>query len=100
MPEKYTTSYSAKRIHSDGKAEDAKVLLARECSVKLLLDGKIFTTLFASPLELRELAVGHLITEGILTFDQIENVTVKEDEVYVETKNQKKRKNNTFKLKS
>ena len=85
MPEKYTTFYPAKRIYSNGKAEDTEVLLARECPIKLFLDGKIFTTLFSSPLELRELAVGHLITEGILTFNQIENVTVKKDKVYVET---------------
>lgn len=92
MPEKYTTFYPAKRIYPDGKTEDTKVLLARECPIKLFLDGKIFTTLFSSPLELRELAVGHLITEGILTFDQIENVTVKKDEVYVETQKQKQKK--------
>jgi FdhD protein len=30
MAEKYTTSYSAKRIYSDGRAEDTEVLLARE----------------------------------------------------------------------
>jgi FdhD protein len=97
MPEKYTTSYSVKRIHSDGKAEDIKVLLARECPIKLFLDGKTFTTLFSSPLELRELAVGHLITEGILTFDQIRDVTVKEDAVYVET--QKEREKQYFQTK-
>jgi FdhD protein len=91
MPEKYTTFYPAKRMYPDGKVEDTKVLLARECPIKLFLDGKIFTTLFSSPLELRELAVGHLITEGILTFDQIENVTVEKDEVYVKTQKQKKK---------
>ncbi|AKB42782.1 formate dehydrogenase accessory sulfurtransferase FdhD [Methanosarcina vacuolata] len=76
MPEKYTTSYPAKRIHSDGRAEDVKVLLAKECPVKLFLNGKLFTTLFASPLELKELAVGHLITEGVISFREIENVEV------------------------
>jgi FdhD protein len=99
MPEKFTTFYPAKKIYPDGKTEDTIVLLARECPIKLFLDGKIFTTLFSSPLELRELAVGHLITEGILTFDQIENVTVKKDEVYVEIQKQKKREKRYFQTK-
>jgi len=35
MSEKYTTPYPARRIHSDGRAEDTEVLLAKECPVKL-----------------------------------------------------------------
>jgi FdhD protein len=85
MSEKYTTLYPARRIHSDGRAEDTKVLLAKECPVKLFLDGKPFTTLFASPLELKELAVGHLITEGILNFREIAGVEVEGNEVHVLT---------------
>ncbi len=86
MPEKYTTYYPAKRIYSDGRTEDIKVLLARECPVKLFLDGKLFTTLFASPLELKELAVGHLITEGIVSFRGIESVEVEGNEVNILTR--------------
>ncbi len=77
MPEKNTTSYPAKRIYSDGRAEDTEVQLARECSVKLFLNEKIFTTLFASPLELKELAIGHLITEGAVNFREITEIDVK-----------------------
>ncbi|MCC4765867.1 formate dehydrogenase accessory sulfurtransferase FdhD [Methanosarcina sp. DH1] len=89
MPEKYTTSYPAKRIHSDGRAEDVKVLLAKECPVKLFLNGKLFTTLFASPLELKELAVGHLITEGVISFREIENVEVDGRAVHILTRKEK-----------
>ncbi|MGB9938536.1 formate dehydrogenase accessory sulfurtransferase FdhD [Methanosarcina sp.] len=89
MPEKYTISYPAKRIHSDGRAEDVKVLLARECPVKLFLDGNFFTTLFASPLELKELAVGHLITEGVVSFREIENVEIEGGEVHILTRKDK-----------
>ncbi len=89
MPEKYTTPYPAKKIYSDGRAEDIKVLLARECPVKLFLNGKLFTTLFASPFELKELAVGHLITEGVVSFGEIENVEVKRSEVYILTREDK-----------
>jgi FdhD protein len=86
MPEKYTTPHPAKRIYSDGRSEDVKVLLAKECSVKLFLNGKLFTTLFASPLELKELAVGHLITEGIVSFREIENIEVEGSTVRVRTR--------------
>ena len=85
MPEKYTTPYPARRIYSDGRAEDTEVLLARECPVKLFLDGKSFTTLFASPLELKELAVGHLITEGVVNFREITEIEVKDNEIHVLT---------------
>jgi len=83
MPEKYTTPYPARRIHSDGRAEDTEVLLAKECPVKLFLDGNPFTTLFASPLEQKELAIGHLITEGIISFREIAGVEVEGSEVHV-----------------
>ncbi len=89
MPEKYTTPYPVKKIYSDGRAEDIKVLLARECPVKLFLNGKLFTMLFASPFELKELAIGHLITEGVVSFGEIENVEVKSNEVYILTREDK-----------
>lgn len=89
MPEKYTTPYPAKRIHSDGRAEDVKVLLAKECPVKLFLDGKLFTTLFSSPYELKELAIGHLLTEGVVSFREIENVETEGSEVRIRTRKDK-----------
>jgi FdhD protein len=85
MPEEYTISYPAKRIRSDGRAEETKVLLARESPVKLYLNGKIFTTLFVSPLELKELAIGHLITEGTVNFNEIIEIEVKDDGINVLT---------------
>lgn len=89
MPGKYTTPYPARRIHSDGRAENAEVLLAKECPVKLFINKKLFTTLFASPLELKELAVGHLITEGILGLREIAGVEVEGSEVHILTQKEK-----------
>ncbi len=86
MPEKYTTLYPARRVHSSGRAEETKVLLARECPVKLFLNGKAFTTLFASPLELKELAVGHLVTEGAIKFSEITQIEEKGNKIHVQTK--------------
>lgn len=85
MPERYTAPYPAKRIHSDGRAEDTEVLLAKEVPVKLFLDGKLYTTLFSSPFELKELAVGHLITEGAVSYGQIAGLEVEGDEIHILT---------------
>ncbi|MCQ1534713.1 formate dehydrogenase accessory sulfurtransferase FdhD [Methanosarcina sp. KYL-1] len=86
MPEKYTTLYPAKRIHSDGRTEATEVLLAKEYPVKLFLDGKVYTTLFVSPMELKELAVGHLITEGVISYGEIAGIEVQGNEVHVLTR--------------
>lgn len=85
MPERYTAPYPAKRINSDGRAEDTEVLLAKEVPVKLFLDGKLYTTLFSSPFELKELAVGHLITEGAISYGQIAGLEVEGDEIHILT---------------
>lgn len=90
MPEKYTIPYPARRIHSDGRVEKTEILLAKECPVKLFLDGKPFTTLFASPIGLKELAVGHLITEGVLGFTEIAEVEAEGNNIYVQTQREKK----------
>ncbi|HII01346.1 TPA: formate dehydrogenase accessory sulfurtransferase FdhD [Methanosarcinaceae archaeon] len=87
MPEKYTTPYPAKRIYPDGRAEDIEVLLARECPVELFLNGKRFTTLLASPVHFRELAAGHMICEGTLTFEEIAGITVEGNRVEIKTVN-------------
>lgn len=86
MPEKYTTPYHARRIHSDGRSEETEVLLAKESPIKLFLNGKAFTTLFASPLELKELAVGHLITEGAVKFNEIIRIEEENNNIYVQTR--------------
>lgn len=86
MPERYTAPYPAKRIHSDGRAEDTEVLLAKEVPVKLFLDGKPFTTLFSSPFELKELAVGHLITERAVGYGEIAGIEVEGSEIHILTK--------------
>ncbi|WP_440954177.1 formate dehydrogenase accessory sulfurtransferase FdhD [Methanosarcina sp. Mfa9] len=87
MPEKYTTPYPAKRIYPDGRAENTEVLLARECPVELFLNGKRFTTLLASPAHFKELAAGHMISEGILGFEEIAEITVEGNRVEIKTFN-------------
>lgn len=49
-----------------GKRETIHDRVAEEKPLYVLLNGKLFVTVFCSPSDLQELAVGHLLSEGIL----------------------------------
>lgn len=58
--------------------------VALEAPVTIKVNGERFVTLFATPNEQKELALGHLIGEGIIkTLDEVENVDVSEGQVDV-----------------
>lgn len=97
MPEKYTTLYSAKKILSDGRAENTEILLAKECPVEIYLNGRHFTTLLASPVHFRELAAGHMVSEGVLTFKDIAEITVEGKWVEIKTFEPKPRRSGSWK---
>lgn len=86
MPAKYTKAYPAKKIDVGGKTKLLDIPLACEAAIEVYLDGKRFTTLLASPAEFKELAAGHLVTEGILSFEEISGIEVQENRVEVRTK--------------
>ncbi len=57
-----------------------------EESIKLVLDGRHLVTLLALPRELRELAAGFLVCEGVLKgLSDIRSICVQEDTVFCET---------------
>ncbi len=57
--------------------------VVEEESIKLVLDGRHLVTLLALPRELRELAVGFLICEGVLKgFGYIRSIYIQEDISY------------------
>lgn len=78
MPAKYTKIYPAKKIDFNGKLSKLNLPLACESTLELYLNGKRFTTLFASPTEFQALAIGHLLTEGILTPEAISEIKLTE----------------------
>jgi FdhD protein len=60
--------------------------VVEEESIKIMLDGRHLVTLLALPRELRELAVGFLICEGVLKgIGDIRSIRVQEDTVFCES---------------
>ncbi|MGB8216159.1 MAG: formate dehydrogenase accessory sulfurtransferase FdhD [Candidatus Methanoperedens sp.] len=60
--------------------------VVEEDSIKIMLDGRHLVTLLALPRELRELAVGFLVCEGVLKeTGDIRSIHVQEDTVFCES---------------
>ncbi|MCX9082210.1 MAG: formate dehydrogenase accessory sulfurtransferase FdhD [Candidatus Methanoperedens sp.] len=60
--------------------------VVEEESIKIMLDGRHLVTLLALPRELRELAVGFLICEGVLKkIEDIRSISVQDDTVFCES---------------
>ncbi len=58
--------------------------VAIEAPVSVKVNGETFVTLIASPFEQKELAIGHLLGEGIIsTLGEVDDISVKEGQVDV-----------------
>ncbi len=76
----YTTS---RFIH--GHIDEVKDEVAVETPITIYINGKRLRVLYATPQELVELAIGHLITEGFVKkLEEVIRVDVKDGEVHVE----------------
>jgi FdhD protein len=66
---------------STGTAEKKTDDVAEETPLHLFVNSTFWVTILCTPANIKELAVGHLLSEGILkAIDEIEQVTVKEAE--------------------
>ena len=66
---------------SSGKAHKLPDYVAEEMPLHLFVNNTFWATILCSPTNLKELAVGHLLSEGILkSVEEIEEVTLKEAE--------------------
>ena len=66
---------------STGKAERRPDFVAEESPLHLFVNTTFWVTILCTPTNIKELAVGHLLSEGILkSIDEIEEVTLKEVE--------------------
>lgn len=66
---------------STGKAERRLDFVAEESPLHLFVDNAFWVTILCTPTNLKELAIGHLLSEGILkSIDEVEEVTLKESE--------------------
>jgi len=74
---------------STGKSQKITDYVAEEVPFHLFVNNAFWATILCSPTNLKELAVGHLLSEGILkSVEEIEEVTLKEVEAscYVKLK--------------
>ncbi len=61
---------------SRGKAENVDDIVAQEIPLHIFLNKKIFVTILCSPIQLRELVLGHLLSEGIIkSLHEVDEVT-------------------------
>lgn len=67
--------------------QEKKVFLAEEEYVTLFVGSLKFTRMFASPQNLSELAVGFLVTEGVIEYGNIKDVSVVDKGVSVAVTN-------------
>ena len=66
---------------STGKAQKIADYVAEEVPLHLFVNSTFWATILCSPTNLKELAVGHLLSEGIVkSIDEIDEVTLKEKE--------------------
>ena len=66
---------------STGKAQKILDYVAEEVPLHLFVNTTFWATILCSPTNLKELAVGHLLSEGIVkSIDEIEEVNLKENE--------------------
>jgi FdhD protein len=65
---------------SNRKAQCMKDFVAQEKPLYIFVNRTLYATIFCSPLNLKELAVGHLVSEGIVkSIEEVEDIDLKED---------------------
>jgi FdhD protein len=71
---------------SEENRKEIELDVVEEESIKIMLDGRHLVTLLALPRELRELAAGFLICEGVLKgIGDIRSISVQEDTVFCQS---------------
>jgi FdhD protein len=66
---------------SSGKSQNMLDYVAEEMPLHLFVNTAFWATILCSPTNIKELAVGHLLSEGILkSVEEIEEITIKESE--------------------
>ncbi|MEM3458898.1 MAG: formate dehydrogenase accessory sulfurtransferase FdhD [Candidatus Bathyarchaeia archaeon] len=67
---------------STKKAQKLKDYVAEEKPLPIFINKTHYATIYCSPTNLKELAVGHLLTEGIIkSIDEIQSIDIKEKNV-------------------
>jgi FdhD protein len=79
------TKVKIHRLHLERGISTIEDDIAVDVPVCILLNGEFYKTLITSPQDKEELAIGHLITEGVIReIDEIKEINIKGDRIYVE----------------
>jgi FdhD protein len=66
---------------STGKTQKKTDFVAEEVPLQLFVNTTFWATILCSPTNLKELAIGHLLSEGIVkSIDEIDDLTLNEQE--------------------
>jgi len=69
------------------KAQKAEDYVAEEKPLQIFINRRHYATIMCTPEDLRELAIGHLLTEGIVkAVEEIKKITVKESMCHINLK--------------
>ena len=83
MMDNEITTWKIKRLKED-RVEELEDYIAVESPINIYVNKRRFVTIFASPQLLKELAVGHLVAEGIInSIEDISQIDVRSNNVLV-----------------
>lgn len=75
------------KMYVGGQKTEQEDLVAVDRAINIFINGNYFITLVASPKNIRELAIGHLLGQGIIhTLRDVERVSIEGRDVNVRTK--------------
>ena len=85
MREEPVTEREVLRVNlEDGSVKPVRDEVAVECRIELYINGKRHATLLSSPRKVRELAVGRLLSEGVINgLDEVKSLTVSGGKVHI-----------------
>ena len=86
MMDNEITTWKIKRLKED-RVEELEDYIAVESPINIYVNNRRFVMIFASPQLLKELAVGHLVAEGIInSIEDISQIDVRSNNVLVTLK--------------
>lgn len=77
------------KVFNQNGVETREVVVSQEKQVSLHINGLRFIRIFARPNDLKELAVGFMLSEGLANYPEINRVDVKGSNIMVELKDRR-----------